>query len=232
MDNNLVVCSFSGVDKFIKPQEMESLYNYAKDLNINIEFGLLYSYTNTENKYIPLENIINIIEFGLSSICTLHICGKLAVTDYINGVGDAYELSQYFHTVQLNFKAQDQSLSKLKERFENCSGQTIITQHNEANRDLWHQLGYDNHSVLYDMSGGHGLIPSEYLPPMYAGKIFGYAGGLSPESIPEEFPKILKVVEDEPFWIDMESGIRSDGWFDINKCKIVINYLHDFYYED
>jgi phosphoribosylanthranilate isomerase len=48
----------------------------------------------------------------------------------------------------------------------------------------------------------------------------GYAGGINPENV----MKIINLIEKEniwgyPYYIDMESGIRTDNIFSVKKCR-------------
>ena len=53
---------------------------------------------------------------------------------------------------------------------------------------------------------------------------FGYAGGISPENVVETVKSITEICETD-FWIDMETGIRTNDKFDITKCEEVCNKL-------
>lgn len=72
---------------------------------------------------------------------------------------------------------------------------------------------------LFDRSGGRGEAPTAW--PVHPGgtRIVGYAGGISPENI----RGVMSVLEQMSgrYWIDMESGVRTDDRFDIEKCRAV-----------
>lgn len=61
---------------------------------------------------------------------------------------------------------------------------------------------------LFDVSGGRGVLPEEWIKPQ-ACNYAGFAGGLNPENICEQLKKIEKLNNGRPFWIDVESGVRS-----------------------
>lgn len=96
---------------------------------------------------------------------------------------------------------------------------------------------------LFDASGGHGKLPQKWPAPFKAesqeyGKpgadIFcGYAGGLGPENVVEEIKLIEEQLGDEgisadgmtvdsTIWIDMETKLRSEDLFDLQKCEAVL----------
>ena len=51
--------------------------------------------------------------------------------------------------------------------------------------------------------------------------LHGYAGGLGPDNIESELQRIAAAAGDAPFWIDMETRVRSDNdeQFDLNKVR-------------
>lgn len=77
-----------------------------------------------------------------------------------------------------------------------------------------------NHSALFDLSHGVGLLPSQW-PDLLPGTKCGYAGGLSPENLEEQIRRIEEKAGDTPIWIDMETHVRSDNdqLFDLGKVR-------------
>jgi hypothetical protein len=80
-------------------------------------------------------------------------------------------------------------------------------------------------SVLFDKSGGAGLLPAEWESPV-GSFMCGYAGGLGPDNITEQLNKISDVVFDfwTPIWIDMETKVRTndDSALDLDKVRRVL----------
>lgn len=73
-------------------------------------------------------------------------------------------------------------------------------------------------SVLLDASGGEGIdTPIKILE----GRKVGYAGGISPDNVAEKLTYLYEHTEGD-FWIDMESGVRTDDWFDLDKVVKVL----------
>ncbi|MGR4927357.1 phosphoribosylanthranilate isomerase [Bradyrhizobium sp. CAR08] len=72
---------------------------------------------------------------------------------------------------------------------------------------------------LFDRSGGRGEVPTAW--PAHPGgeRLVGYAGGISPENI----AGVMSVLEHTAgrYWIDMESGVRTDDRLDLQKCRAV-----------
>jgi hypothetical protein len=67
-------------------------------------------------------------------------------------------------------------------------------------------------SVLYDASGGYGMTPASWSPPVYENHPQGYAGGLCGENILENLDRISAVVpKDAEIWIDAEGKLKQFG---------------------
>lgn len=78
-------------------------------------------------------------------------------------------------------------------------------------------LGVDV-SILYDVSGGRGLVPSKWLD--MPGFRFGNAGGFNPGNVEAQ----VKNLPENTKWIDVESGVRNiKDHLDNEK---VINFLN------
>lgn len=81
-----------------------------------------------------------------------------------------------------------------------------------------HDFGL-NIAMLYDCSGGQGILPEHWLSATNSSHpTRGYAGGLTPGNIQEELQKIGEIVQG-PIWIDVESGVRTDNELDLNKVR-------------
>jgi phosphoribosylanthranilate isomerase len=79
-----------------------------------------------------------------------------------------------------------------------------------------------NTACLFDCSGGKGISPVNW--PNIKENIFcGYAGGLGPDNIEAEIKKIILLTNNNDFWIDMESKVRTKtsdlDYLDLDKVK-------------
>lgn len=73
---------------------------------------------------------------------------------------------------------------------------------------------------LYDVSFGTGVRPTAW-PAIAAGLPFcGYSGGLGPDTVQATLP-LFSIASGGAYWIDMESGVRTGGRFDLSKCETV-----------
>jgi hypothetical protein len=71
---------------------------------------------------------------------------------------------------------------------------------------------------LFDRSGGRGTVPAAWPAHPGRGRMVGYAGGISPDNVAD----VVKAIGSTgPYWIDMESGVRTDNRFDLAKCRQV-----------
>lgn len=73
---------------------------------------------------------------------------------------------------------------------------------------------------LFDTSFGRGAAPSIWPRLPVSGPFCGFSGGINPGNVKD----VLKAIDADNsalYWIDMESGVRTDGWFDLNKCEAV-----------
>lgn len=69
-------------------------------------------------------------------------------------------------------------------------------------------------SALYDPSGGKGIEALQWpRPPKQLTGRVGFAGGIKPHTIKSVLQEIGPM--DGPFWLDMESGVRTNDTFDL-----------------
>lgn len=78
---------------------------------------------------------------------------------------------------------------------------------------------------LYDVSFGAGVKPSDWPALPDGGPFCGYSGGIGPATVTEILARIA-APDGALYWIDMESGIRTDGAFDTAKCEAVCRAVY------
>ena len=78
---------------------------------------------------------------------------------------------------------------------------------------------------LFDVSFGKGSRPDTWPVLRWDGPFCGYSGGLGPENVRDTLERIA-APSGAPYWIDMESGIRTDGWLDPAKCEAVCRAVY------
>lgn len=73
-------------------------------------------------------------------------------------------------------------------------------------------------SPLFDCSGGRGTEIPDY-PKAAPDQLIGYAGGFRPGNVRPFIEGLHHHPHD--YWIDMETGVRTNDWFDVDKCREV-----------
>lgn len=63
-------------------------------------------------------------------------------------------------------------------------------------------------------------------PSPFPNRTCGYAGGLGPDNLETELPRIIGAARKHPFWIDMESSLRGlDDCFDLGKAAVSVRIV-------
>lgn len=191
-----------------------------------VEWGILVSFQHTNAPRFPSHAWITDLVMenqrrgrrvqrphGLMPL-SLHLCGRY-VRDLLNGgtlVQDTFgDLLSGFQRIQLNFHGDPHRLAiePFLDRIQAWQETELILQVDNVNTSLLHLLHTHGRAVsaLFDTSGGAGIVPHEW--PALLPFPCGYAGGLGPETLPIQLPRIAERVQDQTTWIDMERRIRS-----------------------
>ena len=80
---------------------------------------------------------------------------------------------------------------------------------------------------LYDVSFGEGVRPRSFPPIRTQHPFCGVSGGIGPNNVAQLISERINLAGDYLYWIDMESGIRTEGAFDLNKCRTVCKAVYD-----
>ena len=217
------IITFTGVDN---KTSLTSLQILANKYN-NIEFGILMSKNNTDvdkvNRFPNFETIDKVLNANLPNV-SCHICGELA-RNYVH-TGDFSEIRDFlgqervdkFSRFQLNIKGyNDFKPFYIKDDIKiiiQVSGAKSYNYFWDMNR-----LNPDKVSALIDYSGGNGKLGCfNYVSD--GNEIFGYAGGININNVAYILGYIEGKMEyDVNYWIDMESSVRTDDWFDTSKVR-------------
>lgn len=221
--------TFTGIDARTDLQELQDIQQQYPIA----EFGVLTSYHWHENgnRYLNPQSFPNL--YGRELNLALHICGSMA-SDATEGLWkriNRHTLSmlemQLFQRVQINVANRLGNPERLVSM--PTPKTEIIIQQRSGNteffeRSLWR--GEDGCprlvSMLIDDSGGQGIdSPISIYSSVYNHKI-GYAGGINPDNVADKLTYLFENVHDGEFWIDMESGVRTDDWFDLGKVRQVL----------
>jgi hypothetical protein len=243
--------TITGADDSIRPDELIPL---TRDFPF-VEWGILASYNNTllsggtcrypSPRWIgDLQGVVETT--GELPNLAVHFNGRWVRELLAGDFALPDNLLHCFGRVQLNFHAE--RVTALANRFAKClrrlSGKDIIFQLDGASGNAYLSAAYeyevDRCFGLFDVSGGAGVLPSEWPKPemldVQPGEhgegeeqfaYCGYAGGLGPDNLAEQIPLILKAASatehtrEGRIWIDMETRVRSNGdcQFDLNKVR-------------
>ena len=188
------------------------------------EFGILLSKKHFGAIRYPsrswlekLHNLAGSLPFGRKGFnLSGHICGEW-VRKLCVGEGDFFEeldpIWEIFQRFQLNFHGEPHKFLESE-----CvgiikgylPGKTIIVQMDGVNDHILHTLRANNIDAvpLFDKSSGAGILPDVW-PKKLADIYCGYAGGLSPENLANEIPKLFEQTGPSPIWIDAETLLRT-----------------------
>ena len=227
---DLTHITFTGVDEWTDIDRLVSIQQrYPK-----AEFGVLMSkhWNENGNRYPSPEFIGNLHGRGLR--LSAHLCGSLA-RDVLrwggfSNVGEPFytllKVLVLFNRIQLNVGAYKEATnydiapSPLEE--------VIIQQGDD--RQLFEQcyINSGEHiAILLDKSGGLGIDTPIGFPP-YAHRVHvGFAGGINPDNVIDKMNIITTSSLVGKFWIDMESGVRTDDRFDLDKVEDVCKKVYD-----
>lgn len=218
--------TFTGIDARTDLRELQAIqqqYPLA-------EFGVLTSYHWIENgnRYPNPQFLPNL--WGSSLNLSLHLCGSAA---HDAAVGEWQKIQEHvigtlniFKRIQLNIANRQDNPMKASLPGIGMNGQEIIIQQRSISDlavylySVQQRCDPDRFSVLLDSSGGQGIdTPVEILK---GDNKVGYAGGISPDNVADKLTYLFENVRDGEFWIDMESGVRTDDWFDTAKVRRVL----------
>lgn len=237
MTSPLLLISLTGADDQVSPDALARISaRYPK-----VEWAILYF---PEKEGTPRNPSRQWREDFLASRLpntAAHLCGKEVFRDLLDPKKldqRVADLSRYGR-IQLNINARDQEFSDDEVlsiyRTLHQAGLRLILQHHAASESVINQFigeldvsARKEVDILFDASKGAGQLPERWPVPEDVHLFCGYAGGLGPDVLEAELPRIEASVakstggSEFPFWIDMESGLRTDNQFDLDKAISVL----------
>ncbi len=221
--------SITGADNLVSIDSLKSMVEKFPQL----ELAILY-FPEKENQFrnpgldwrneffnkIPKENT------------AIHLCGQEVFETILS---ENFETSQLFSELKKTQRIQI-NINARKDIFNHSDIQNIysillkndfnlILQYHERSKDwiLPYISGKElqNVHILLDASLGKGVapdkfeIPTELLALSYP---LGFAGGLNPENISRIYSQV-KVFNLSKYWLDLETGCRTDNVFDLGKAQ-------------
>lgn len=202
--------TFTGADDRTDPASMVDL---AKDYPV--EWGILFSGSRQgmEPRYPSLPDRLVLHRGYPLTAFSAHLCGGHA-RNVMMGIPPMVPISlSFFSRVQINHR------NPVPERVAATS--MLVGRGICQTRDPLQFPTDSSVDWLYDCSGGNGTLAEEW--PVHPGRLVGYAGGITPENVKDVLTAIGAT---GPYWIDMESGVRTDDWFDLAKCRKVCEAVY------
>lgn len=228
----LQTVTLTGADDSVNPAGLIAL---SKEFPF-VEWGILMMGTSVKgiNRFPSTLWIKRLVEEVDESVqLCAHLCGIPVFETLI--YSDPFHLNSRlnpkFKRVQLN--THGGSLRNLVKTptFLKTIPRQIIFQCDGVNDSLVNVWASEKLGVpLFDTSSGAGMLPRGGWPKIWENTYCGYAGGLGPKNVVEELDKIGKVTDGMPFWIDMETRIRSkkDSHFDLDLCRQVLESVKPY----
>lgn len=223
--------SLIGIDEKTDLKELQIL----QDKYPLVEFGVIMSknWKDNGNRYYNPDNLEKLKDKNLN--LSLHLCGSLARSAILNNWNPTLlfleENINLFKRAQLNISTNKKNPENLILDIPKPLEEVIIQQKGidgaKMFLDYYQKTKDKKVSILLDSSGGLG-IDTPLIPLDIECKV-GYAGGFGPDNILEKTRLLLNSEKTHDFWVDMESKIRTNDWFDIKKaydiCQKVYSLL-------
>lgn len=225
--------TLTGADDSVR---VGDLFQLSKEFPY-VEWGILFSPKRQGNNRYPfrewLEALFREVKDGLVfPLFSAHLCGQWVV-DLCNG-DFSWErhygsMSHQFARMQLNMTDDRYMTLDLKKLSETLAKNSLNhcdfgshpkfilqTKRPFARAD---ELAPYRFHLLYDVSGGKGVLPKSWAEPV-KGVQCGMAGGLRPENLAEQLEAMEKVAWNHEIWVDMESGLRDkEDKFSLEKAR-------------
>ena len=244
--------TITGADDLISPEKLLELSGEHPF----VEWGILVSASNTGTMRYPSRNWMSRLASKVdgSINVSIHVQGRWLrelllgnKDELLDGCG---HLAWHAQRVQLNFHGgtidYDETaflmalmsfpLTRNAKSFifqlDGCCGARILERVSKYSHGL-------DLVPFYDTSHGAGILPESWpeaeksLLALTRDLQVGYAGGLGPENLAEQIPLIAKAAGDAPFWIDMETKVRSPNplvgsYFDLDKVRAALEVCKPF----
>lgn len=221
--------TFTGVDEQTDINRLVSIQERFP----KAEFGVLMSRHWQDNgpRFMSPESIEKLRGRGLR--LSAHLCGGFArdvfrMGGLYNIDADFRYLLGFFRRIQLNVSASDVDIVHSGQFMPVTAHEVIIQQ--GSSHDIFklcHIACGDTVSILLDQSGGTGKDTPIEVPAYLQHCHVGYAGGIGPDNVIEKLREITASEFTGRFWIDMESGVRTDDRFDLDKVEQVCQQVYD-----
>ncbi len=237
----------TGIDDEVDLRWVEAM---ATSCHPWLEFGVLLSQKRKGSPRYPSPNwLCEFIEHFSDSdsvgLFSAHLCGTMSdrITDSHKSLftrGDYFggpPLSAVFDRVQLNgFPESEQSVSEINMFASTLRDRAdvILPVPDTKTFDRVRASFMENVHFLHDRSRGRGIAPKTW-PTELAGRavegqlpFIGFAGGIAVENVVPVLDELCARPDPRPFWIDLETGARTDDRFDMDKVERILHLVEGY----
>lgn len=232
--------TLTGVDAQTDNGLLRTLSSLSSAQGVRAEWGLLYSPSRAgqPGRYASFECITERIRANPDLELAVHFCGQSIAELVAQGENKSTALLAMLADparpvpgrAQLNFNQRVSLLrcEDLESLFLSYPAVQFIVQYNQNNAELVQALasraeqsGVKNLAVLFDASGGRGVLPAAHPDISLTGGLpAGYAGGFSPANIAEQTRTIAQNTNGQAQWVDLESALRDESdVFCLHRCQ-------------
>jgi phosphoribosylanthranilate isomerase len=204
----------------------------------HVEWGILFSVTRAGTPRYPSQEWITSLVYDFypkwDTSFSAHLCGAVC-RRLIKDVDIAYldeHVGPLFSRLQLNSFPEMTDLttnvnalaSRLRDKVE-----LVLPIPNQRVEDICKQPFLANVSFLYDGSRGLGVSPESWPEtelPLDA--YVGFAGGITVDNVKQVLDTLCSRESNRHFWIDLESGARTDDQFDRKKVEKILKITEGY----
>lgn len=156
-----------------------------------------------------------------------HICGsfvdeRLRSKEYLTT-----EIEMFYRRVQFN-RFNHENLGQVLEYSDKSSSPVILPCSTKTKPLLDLITDKSRLQVLFDNSGGRGVFINEFPDPPKDFHLCGYAGGVDENNIESVLAQLGVKFGSKPFWVDLESGARTNDKFDLAKVKRILEKANKY----
>lgn len=215
--------TFTGVDG---KTDLGRLWEIQQEYPI-AEFGVLVAknWRDNGNRYFN-PSYLDSLDRGLN--LSAHLCGSIARAavrgDWQPFRDWARAFPFLFNRCQINIAKSTENPESFVWNDAFYFNEIILQQNSVKDCQLFLSSINDRHqkhiTALMDASGGEGI--NTPLEPLNLPHKIGYAGGFNADNVADKLTFLLTSEQVGDFWIDMESGVRTDDWFDLDKVVKVL----------
>lgn len=227
----LPILTMTGIDAKTDPKWIKSMLRkyILKNGYSGLEFAILRSpKVDQSPRYPNRQAIKRLMTEAHSGDFAFHLCGRYARMVHDGEWAELCDIIDFeaVGRVQVNSPEADEKAILNLWRFSAHIGRSVVMQ--------WRGNEFPavpGIHLLQDRSGGQGIPETKWSSPdeicTKVKNFIGYAGGLRPDNVSEALKSIIPASRGQRFWIDCETGLRTDDWFDQSKAEQMAQAVRD-----